>query len=201
MDSILLLVAGLLVGGLIIYLFMSRKGAGGTTVTHSSTLLEKVEKVFKIVLVEGHFSEIYDYQHHGKFLYLFNTTKKALLIINAKVMVGYDFKKVVMDINERTREITLVSFPEPEILSIDPEVRYYDVEDGPLNKFSNQDLTQIQQEAKTIILDKARNSELPGIARNQVRNLLLEMGELKGWHLRGVDKMLAGSDAPLKSGT
>lgn len=194
MDAILLLVAGLLVGGLIIYLYMSRKGAGGTTVTHSSTLLEKVEKVFKIVLVEGHFSEIYDYQHHGKFLYLFNTTKKALLIINAKVMVGYDFKKVVMDINERTREITLVSFPEPEILSIDPEVRYYDVEDGPLNKFSNQDLTQIQQEAKTIILDKARNSELPGIARNQVRNLLLEMGELKGWHLRGVDKMLAGPE-------
>ena len=194
MDSILLLVAGLVVGGLVIYLLMSRKGAAGTTVTHSSTLLEKVEKVFKIVLVEGHFSEIYDYQHHGKFLYLFNTTKKALLIINAKVMVGYDFKKVVMDINERTREITLVSFPEPEILSIDPEVRYYDVEDGPLNKFSNQDLTQIQQEAKTIILDKARNSELPGIARNQVRNLLLEMSELKGWHLRGVDKMLAGSE-------
>jgi hypothetical protein len=191
MTDILLIFAGIVIGGLLIYLFMRGRGPSQKVTVHSSTLLEKVEKVFKIVLVEGHFSEIYDYQHHGKFLYLFNTHKKALLIVNAKVMVGYDFKKVVMDVDDRTKQISIVSFPEPEILSIDPEVRYYDVFDGPLNKFSNEDLTRIQQEAKTMILVKAKESELPGIARNQIRNLLLEMGELKGWNLKGVDKMLA----------
>lgn len=191
MDTLLLMLAGLVIGALLVYLFMTRRRGTSTEKVHSSTLLEKVEKVFKIVLVEGHFSEIYDYQHTGKFLYLFNTSKKALLIVNAKVMVGYDFKKVVMQVNEKTREINIESFPEPEILSVDPDFRYYDVFDGPLNKFSNDDLTRLQQEARSMIIDRAKASELPAIARNQIRNLLLEMGELKGWRIKGVDKLLA----------
>jgi hypothetical protein len=192
MSEMLLLLAGLIIGGLIIYLFMSKKGGSKqVSQVQSTTILEKVEKVFKIVLVEGYFSEIYDYKHTGKFLYFFNTSKKALLIVNAKVMVGYDFRKVLMDIDEKTREVKIVSFPEPEILSVDPDVKYYNVEDNVLNKFSTADLTHIQQEAKSIILERVKDSELPMIARNQIRNLLLEMSELKGWNLVGVDKMLA----------
>lgn len=110
MTDLLLILAGTIIGGLLIYLFMRGRGRSQQVTVHSSVLLEKVEKVFKIVLVEGHFSEIYDYQHHGKFLYLFNTQKKALLIVNAKVMVGYDFKKVVMDIDEKTKRSPSFSF-------------------------------------------------------------------------------------------
>ena len=62
MDSILFIFAGLVIGGLLVYLVLSRRGQQTKVTVHSSTLLEKVEKVFKIVLVEGHFSEIYDYQ-------------------------------------------------------------------------------------------------------------------------------------------
>jgi hypothetical protein len=149
-----------------------------------------VERVFKIILVEWFFAEIYDYRQTQRFLEFIPVTKKALLIVNAKVMVGYDFKKVRLEIDESSNEIRIVEFPAPEILSIDPEVKYYNVEDNILNKFSTEDLTRIQQEAKSIILERAMQSDLPHIAQNQVRTLLLELGELRNWKLSGVDKLL-----------
>jgi hypothetical protein len=190
MSELLTLVLGLLAGGVIIYLYLKNRTQRSIPVVSSQTVLEKVERVFKIILVEGFFAEIYDYRQTQRFLEFIPVTKKALLIVNAKVMVGYDFKKVRLEIDESSNEIRIVEFPAPEILSIDPEVKYYNVEDNILNKFSTEDLTRIQQEAKSIILERAMQSDLPHIAQNQVRTLLLELGELRNWKLSGVDKLL-----------
>jgi hypothetical protein len=190
MSEVITLILGLLAGGLIIYLYLRNRTQRSIPVVSSQTVLEKVERVFKIILVEGFFAEIYDYRQTQRFLEFIPVTKKALLIVNAKVMVGYDFKKVKLEIDESSNEIRIVEFPAPEILSIDPEVKYYNVEDNILNKFSTEDLTRIQQEAKSIILERAMQSDLPHIAQNQVRTLLLELGELRNWKLSGVDKLL-----------
>jgi threonyl-tRNA synthetase len=190
MSDLIILVLGLVAGGLIIYLYLKQRMQRSAPVVSSQTVLEKVERVFKIILVEGYFAEIYDYKQTQRFLELIPITKKALLIVNAKVMVGYDFKKVRLEIDEASNEIRIAEFPAPEILSIDPEVKYYNVEDNILNKFSTEDLTRIQQEAKSIILERALQSDLPHIAQNQVRTLLLELGELRNWKLTGVDKLL-----------
>ena len=155
MSEVITLILGLLAGGLIIYLYLRNRTQRSIPVVSSQTVLEKVERVFKIILVEGFFAEIYDYRQTQRFLEFIPVTKKALLIVNAKVMVGYDFKKVKLEIDESSNEIRIVEFPAPEILSIDPEVKYYNVEDNILNKFSTEDLTRIQQEAKSIILERA----------------------------------------------
>jgi hypothetical protein len=199
MTELIMLLLGLAVGGGVIFLLLSRNNGTRSSLVPHQAIVEKVEKVFKIVLVEGFFSEIYDFKHTEKFLYMIPTTKKALLIVNAKVMMGYDFKKVKLEIMPQKNEIRILEFPEPEILSIDPEVRYYNVEDNLLNKFKTEDLTQIQQEAKKIIIERAMQSELPQIAVNQIRNLLVELGELRNWKLTGLDKLLI-SYQPRKAG-
>jgi hypothetical protein len=199
MTELIMLLLGLAVGGGVIFLLLSRNNGTRSSLVSHQAIVEKVEKVFKIVLVEGFFSEIYDFKHTEKFLYMIPTTKKALLIVNAKVMMGYDFKKVKLEIMPQKNEIRILEFPEPEILSIDPEVRYYNVEDNLLNKFKTEDLTQIQQEAKKIIIERAMQSELPQIAVNQIRNLLVELGELRNWKLTGLDKLLI-SYQPRKAG-
>lgn len=190
MTEFIMLLLGLAVGGGAILLLLPKINGRKSSLVSHRTIVEKVERVFKIVLVEGFFSEIYDFKHTEKFLYLIPTTKKALLIVNAKVMMGYDFKKVRLEIIPEKNEIRILEFPGPEILSIDPEVRYYNVEDNLLNKFRTEDLTLIQQEAKKIILERAMQSDLPQIALNQVRNLLVELGELRNWKLTGLDKLL-----------
>ncbi|MEN9569791.1 MAG: hypothetical protein RL172_1022 [Bacteroidota bacterium] len=197
MAEILLLLAGLVIGGIAMYAFFNRRTTPAATSIQHHTIVEKIERVFKIVLAEGYFSEIYDFKHTEKFLYLIPSTKKALLIVNAKVLMGYDFKKLKLEINEKTNEVRILEFPPPEILSVDPEVRYYNVEDNLLNKFSTTDLTQIQLEAKSMIVERARQSDLPTIAHKQMQNLLLELSELKNWKLTGVDKML-GNYTPIQ---
>ena len=199
MSELITLLVGLLAGGTIIYLFLKQRMQRSAPVVSGQTVLEKVERVFKVILVEGYFSEIYDYKQTQHFLELIPVTKKALLIVNAKVMVGYDFRKLRMEIDEQSRELRLLELPEPEVLSIDPEVKYYNVEDNILNKFSTSDLTRIQQEAKGIILERARQSDLPQIARNQVRTLLLEMAEWKNWKITGVDLLLPMAGGPEKT--
>ena len=52
-----LLVAGLLLGAVIMFLFWRLNSAGSKTVTkeNSHTVVESIRKVFKIVFAEGHF--------------------------------------------------------------------------------------------------------------------------------------------------
>ena len=67
-----------------------------STVNISSIiLLEKINKVAKLITVEGTFAEIYHYEDVSRyFINLIPRTKKALLIIKAKASVGCDLRKM-----------------------------------------------------------------------------------------------------------
>ena len=64
-----------------------------TLKAESNILLERIEKVFKVVLAEGYFTEIYDHNSQKEILGLFKSSNKALVIAKAKVSVGFDFSK------------------------------------------------------------------------------------------------------------
>lgn len=67
------------------------------TNAQSLLLLDKVRRVCKFITVEGDFAEIYHYEDvKEKFLKLISSKKKALVVINAKAHVGFDFSKVKM---------------------------------------------------------------------------------------------------------
>lgn len=76
-----------------------------------------MRKVFKIVCAEGQFHEIYNYEETKKLFKIIPSTK-ALVIVQAKVMIGYDFEKCVGK-DEQNQKIRIVSFPDPEILSVE----------------------------------------------------------------------------------
>ncbi len=95
LNTLLLLAVGLAGGAGLTTLLRGKKAAPVTDVRHESTLLlERIEKVFKVVMAEGYFSEIYNYQDQKKILYMFNDPKKAMIIAKSKVLVGFDFQKV-----------------------------------------------------------------------------------------------------------
>ena len=73
-----------------------------------------------------------------RFLRLVSSRKKALVVINAKAHVGFDLSKIQMDSDVKTKTLTLFHFPEPEVLSIETDLNYYDKSDGMFNKFENQ---------------------------------------------------------------
>lgn len=185
MDSFLLSTLMLFVGALVgvgIYHF-NRKNLASTTSRDASVLLERIEKVFKVVMAEGYFTEIYNYQHDRNIWQLFKDKKKALVIAKAKVLVGYDFGKVRFRIDEQNRKIVVEHFPEPEVLSIDTDYKFYDIEQGWLNRFQSEDYTTILTEAKQAMQQKALQSDLPRIATNQIQFMMIQLAAGSNWKI------------------
>ncbi|SOD78037.1 Protein of unknown function [Spirosoma fluviale] len=184
LTTLLLLLVG--AGGGVALANALRKRTGITNVRHDSViLLERIEKVFKVVMAEGYFSEIYNYQDQKKILYLLNDPKKAMVIARSKVLVGFDFAKVRFRAPDNGEQKLIIdSFPEPEVLSIDTDYKFYDIQAGILNHFSGDDYTQILDEAKQAMNERAMQSDLPKIANNQIQYMMYQLASSMGWQLQ-----------------
>lgn len=140
-------------------------------VQDSTIVMEKVNKVLKLVTVEGNFSEIHKHtEFYGVDFSPFR--KKALIRINAKVLVGYDLEKINMEIDEASRTIFIAKFPEPDILSIEDNIEYYDITEGMFTSFSNSDYNSFQKIGKEKIREVAKKSKLIETAAEQKNDML-----------------------------
>lgn len=157
------------------------------TKSQSVILLDKIKKVCKFITVEGDFAEIYHYEDvKERFLKLVTSRKKALVVINAKAHVGFDLSKIQLESDTKTKTVTLFHFPQPEVLSIETDLNYYDKKDGMFNKFEASDLTELHNEAKNHIMNKVPESGLYDVAKKEALEsvLLIEsIVETIGWKL------------------
>ena len=190
MDSIVEIFLGLILGAISMYwLFtlFSKKKSKELTEHQSTVLLEKIRSVCKLISVEGDFAEIYKYENtKERFMSLVSSKKKALIVINAKAQIGYDLKKIFMHADNEKKKIILTNFPEPEVISIEPELEFYDIQNGLFNSFTPNDLTSLNKEAKKHILEKIPESGLMDTAKREAVEAVLlieKIVETIGWKL------------------
>lgn len=133
----------------------------------AAVLLEKIETVAKLVTVEGHFSELYNHKEYWRYDWpIFR--KKALLRVQAKVSVGYDLSHMAIDIDQDSKLVTIRNIPaQPEIISIDHDLDYYDIRQGTFNSFTEADYNDLMDDAKGLIRKKALESTLMESAEEQ----------------------------------
>ena len=173
---LLMLLLGLILGGVIAFLASKKLVSEPAVITESShTIAESMRKVFKVVSAEGHFNEIYNYEETTKLFNFIPSKKKALVIVQAKVLVGYDFDKFQWEVDEQNRKVRLLNFPAPEILSTETDYKYYNIEEQFFNLFSKDDLAKVQQNSKQQVIEAAKKSHLPEVAAEQMRTLLTEL--------------------------
>ncbi|MBA6156347.1 DUF4230 domain-containing protein [Tenacibaculum sp. S7007] len=180
-----------LAGGAVISYFVFQKFSSvskkSLTEKQSVVLLDKIKKVSKLITVEGEFAEIYHHENtKEKFLGLVTSKKKAIILINAKVHIGFDFRKIKMEANSKNKTLVLSEFPKPEVFSVEPNLRFYDIQNGLLNKFSSEDLTEVNKEAKEHILQKIPESNLMQTANKEAIEaitLMQNLVETIGWKL------------------
>ncbi|CAL2087941.1 DUF4230 domain-containing protein [Tenacibaculum sp. 190524A02b] len=180
-----------LAGGAVISYFIFQKFTATSkkslTEKQSVVLLDKITKVSKLITVEGEFAEIYHHENSKeKFLGLYTSKKKAIILINAKVLIGFDFRKIKLKADTKKRTIILSNFPQPEVFSIEPNIRFYDIQNGFLNKFSSEDLTKVNKEAKEHVMLKIPESNLMQTANKEALDAILLMNSLVetiGWKL------------------
>ena len=190
MGEVLDTILGLVLGAILMYWLFSlfrKKRNKEITEQQSTVILNKIRSVCKLVSVEGDFAEIYHYENtKNSFMSLFQSKKKALVIIKAKAHIGYDLNKLQLQADNDQKKIILSHFPEPEVLSIEPDLQFYDIKSGIFNSFSPTDLTNLNQEAKEHIKNKIPESGLMETARKEALQAVFvveKIVETIGWKL------------------
>ncbi len=183
----LLALAGLFILGFWIARSMYQKKEKVKTEEDATVLLEKIQTVAKLVTVEGYFSELYNYKDYYAYdWWIFR--KKAILRVKAKVSAGYDLSGLAFDVQPDQSLIVIRNIPDtPQIISIDHQIDYYDISEGTFNSFSETDYNKINQNAKSFIEEKARQSDLLPKAKEQgieMLELIRFMAESAGWKVQ-----------------
>ncbi len=190
MESVFEIILGMLLGVILMYwvftYFRNRKSEELTE--HQSTvLMEKIQSVCKLITVEGDYAEIYRYENRKeRFMKLLSSSKRALIVIKAKALIGYDLRKLRMHADTEKKRIILTNFPQPEVLTIEPDLEFYDIRNGLFNAFTPNDLTALNKEAKRHILDRIPNSGLMETANKEALEAVLlieKIVETIGWSL------------------
>ncbi|MDN3642771.1 DUF4230 domain-containing protein [Lutimonas halocynthiae] len=192
---------GLFLGAIITYWvlkYIKIQKRKDMTNAQSVIIMERIRKVWKLITVEGEFAEIYHYENtKERFMSMVSSKKKAILLINAKAYVGYDLSKIKMEAVNEKKVIKLTDFPEPQILSLETDLKYYDKKEGLFNKFDSTDLTEVNVQAKEHVLLKIPESGLFDTAKSEALEavLLIEnIVETIGWTLDYQDLLLAKSN-------
>jgi len=124
------------------------------------------------------------------FFKLLQMEKKALLIVKAKVLIGFDLAKIHIEMQPEKRRVILSHFPDPEIMSMETDLEFYDVQKGLINKFPEADLTSMNIRSKEFIREKIERSYLFDIARSQAADTVAVIRQLidsVGWELVAED--------------
>jgi hypothetical protein len=193
-----LLILGILIGlsaGIAATVYYYRNRSVRHAKEQSVILLEKIKQVCKLITVEGEFSEIFTHRDARQvFFKLWQLEKKALIIVKAKVLIGFDLTRISIQIDSKQKTVRLSGFPDPGILSIDTDLEYYDFQKGMINKFTEVDLTSMNKNSKEFIRKKVENSHLYQIAQNQAADtisVIRQLIESVGWVLQ-TDKPVEG---------
>jgi Protein of unknown function (DUF4230) len=123
----------------------------------ATVLMEQVKAVSKLVTTEGYFSEILS-ETDTKLFYGFPSTKKVLIKVKAKVSAGFDLSNMKVDADATTKTLRVSNIPPPNIISIEPEISFYDIDNGVFNQFSPEDYSRLNKKAVDMIREQALKS-------------------------------------------
>jgi hypothetical protein len=165
---------------------------------NTALIKEQVKNVGKLVVTEGHFSEVFTYKNSkaifGDFL---EAEKRAIVIVNADVTIGYDLSLIEYEVDELTKTLRIVSIPKEEI-KISPDYEYYDIQADFLNQFEAKDYNQIKETVNKSLMKKIEASDLKSNAQNRLISELAKFYILTnslGWTLEYNENPIESADA------
>lgn len=176
------------IGAMLLFKYCEFKKQTDGTIDYNTNLIQQqIVNVGKLVVTEGHFSQVLTYKDQDKYLMdLISFDKKALIVVNAEVTVSYDLRQVKYDIDEKSKTITILSIPKEEI-KISPDIQFYDVTQSRLNQFTGEDYNKINRSVRANLAKKIEQSSLKANAQNRLVSELskiLILTNTMGWKLQ-----------------
>ena len=178
--------------------FENQKEESEQIIENSALIQREIKNVGKLIVTEGSFSQVFTFKNDKKFyLDIFSASKKAIVIVNAKVTIAYDLRKIETEINEKEKIVRIKQIPEPE-LNIYPNIEYYDVTQDYLNQFEAKDYNKIQERIKKSLTEKIEKSTIKSNAKNRLVSELQKIYILTnsmGWTLEYNGNTISSSEA------
>ena len=163
----------------------------------SELIQEQIKNVGKLVVTEGHFSEVFNYKNSKEILGSFLTSnKKALIVVNADITIAYDLSKIEFEIDQANKTLTILSIPKEEI-KISPDLQYYDIQADYFNPFEASDYNAIKETIKKSLTKKLEKSDIKTNAKNRLISELAKFYILTnslGWTLKYNDNTIKSSN-------
>lgn len=162
----------------------------------SKVLLNKIDKVSKLITIEGNFTEHLDETNKKEVtLYLpfptyWNFNKQAIIEVSGNVMVGYNLQEMSIAVDSTHKIITLSNLPSPQIMAIDHDIKYKFLEESFFNSFTPDDYTALNKNAKAILRQAAIDAHLLEKAQeqgNQIIDAIQFITQAAGWKLEIID--------------
>ena len=185
MKRIILIVVAI-VAILLSFKYCAFKDKDDSLEYNTNLIQQQIVSVGKLIVTEGHFSEVLTYKDKdSKWLTLLTFEKKALVVVNADVTVAFDLRQMEYKIDEEAKTITILNIPEAEI-KISPDIKFYDVQTSRLNPFTGDDYNKISKTVKENLAKKVEMSTLKANAKNRLVSELskiLILTKTMGWTL------------------
>ncbi|MCB7482441.1 DUF4230 domain-containing protein [Christiangramia sediminis] len=165
---------------------------------NTALIQEQIRNVGKLVVTEGTFSQVFTYKNSKSFYFdVLSARKKALIIVNAEVSVAYDLSKLDIEVDEEAKRVIIKSIPKEEI-SINPNIKYYDVTQDYLNQFEAEDYNKIKSRIEKGLKEKIEESSLKTNAKNRLVSELQKIYILTssmGWTLEYENQDITNSES------
>lgn len=154
---------------LLLFKYFDNKRKDNTVLQEHSALIQKqINNVGKLIVSEGHFSEVFNYKNSkATFGDFFTSNKKALIVVNANVTIAYDLSKIEFDLDKTNKVLSILHIPEEEI-KIHPDLEYYDMQSDFFNPFEAKDYNEIKKRINASLNKKIEASEFKKNAKNRL---------------------------------
>ncbi len=135
---------------------------------NTALIQKQLENVGKLIVTEGNFAQVFTYEDSKQFyMDLFSANKRALVVVNAEASIAYDLSQIRTEVDEANKTVTITNIPQPE-LSINPNIKYYDVQQDYFNQFEASDYNKIKDTIEASLRKKIEASELVTNAQNRL---------------------------------
>ncbi|WP_040281192.1 DUF4230 domain-containing protein [Psychroserpens damuponensis] len=165
---------------------------------NTALIQEQIKNVGKLVVTEGHFSEVFTYKNSkAVFGNLIDAKKRAIVIVNADVTIGYDLSLIDYEVDELTKTLRIKNIPKEEI-KINPDFEYYDIQADFLNQFEAKDYNEIKKTVNKSLMKKIEVSDLKSNAQNRLISELAKLFILTntmGWTLEYNENRIESPEA------
>jgi hypothetical protein len=147
-----------------------------STVSHD-LVVQKVQAVSKLLTSETTLRDVVAYDNTK-----YGLTKKTLLVVTGKILAGVDLKDgTEVNIDDRAHRIE-VTLPPAQIFGVQVlDVRTYDEQDTPFNRFTPEDRDEIQRRVRAQLLQAGTELGVIEHANQSAKTMLENLLAVNGY--------------------